>query len=248
VPTPDGSGEPPGGSRLRGSLFNEFGFNRLSAAACENAYRLLFERIGGVPDELVCSTTNYDRSLEIAFQSIGLPSRTGFTPDPLRTPTLDPRGLGEFEPGHPSVLYLYGAVGWYVRDDGSIISTPADAAHNPTLGRPAVFYPDPQKEVERTETAALWQAFLEALDNATHVLVVGHSLNDPHLLGALRAASDNIRGALVGVVVHALGAETTPEAQEAISKLQGLIPDRDTGGLRPRFHHRCTSSRYVVER
>jgi hypothetical protein len=167
-------------ARLHASLFDEFGPERLDPDACGSAYRALFARLGNPkgepPEELICATTNYDRSLELTFEQLGVRPRTGFTTHAYLSAALDPMGLGDFQIGSPSVVYLHGAVGWYVNPRGFITSLPADQGYNETLGRPAVLYPDPQKEVERAETAALWEEFRRGLRDATHVLVVGHSL------------------------------------------------------------------------
>ncbi len=114
-------------------------------------------------------------------------ARTGFSAPAYRTPELDAEHLGRFELAEPSVLYLHGAVGWYRQDDGSIVSLPADRDYNPSLGAPAVLYPGPDKNMERAETAQLWNEFEAALQQATHVFVLGHGLNDDHLVSALRS-------------------------------------------------------------
>jgi len=131
---------------LNQSLFEEFGPGRLNPAACEAAYKRLLRLLvpngsHDLPLELICATTNYDRSLELAFEGIAVPVRTGFVPHPFRSPQLEPFQLGEFKRGSPSVIYLHGAVGWYVTPQGFITSVPADIGFNETLGRPAVLYP-----------------------------------------------------------------------------------------------------------
>lgn len=187
--------------RLHTSLFDEFGPERLNPEACAAAYEALFVAMGDPngtpPDDLVIATTNYDRSLEIAFERMGITPRTGFHPHRFLTPQLTPMGLGEFRAGDPSIIYLHGAVGWYLTDTGAIMSTAADRGYNSTMGRPAVLYPDPKKQIERAETAALWAEFLDACKEATHILVLGHSLNDEHLVKALRDASHHARVAYV---------------------------------------------------
>lgn len=175
--------------RLHRSLFSEFGPERVDAGRAAAAYGALFDALGfeldgGAPGHLICATTNYDRSLEIALAELGSAPRTGVTPSAFRTPVLDPVGLGTFGP-RPGALYLHGAVGWYRDEQGRIISRPADEGYNPTLGRPAVLYPGPDKDIGRAETRALWDEFSSALAQATHVLVLGHALNDDHLVKEL---------------------------------------------------------------
>jgi len=96
------------------------------------------------------------------------------------------------------VLHLHGAVGWY-EQDGQVYDRSGDLPFNPTLGAPVVLYPDPDKDP--TSDAAvdkLWREFREALDRASHVLVIGHSLNDPALVRALNALPSDTS---VGVTV-----------------------------------------------
>jgi hypothetical protein len=190
-------------THLHESLFAEFGPDRLSTQACAGAYGALFDQLTGPEDEqpesIIFATTNYDRSIEMALESLAagwdrpqpLP-RTGCQPHGYLSSQLDPAGLGTFRADNPSVIYLHGAVGWYTRDDGSIVATAADPGYNPTLGLPTILYPDPEKEIERMETRDLWDEFKKSLRNATHVLVIGHSLNDPHLLDQLKSAKGRI--------------------------------------------------------
>ena len=49
-----------------------------------------------------------------------------------------------------------------------------------------MLYPDPEKDPTRDSLVrTLWDEFDTALDGATHVLVIGHSLHDPALVGRL---------------------------------------------------------------
>lgn len=207
-------------SHLHGSLFDEFGPERVDPEAAKSAYGQLLQGFGGpnsptVPKELIFATTNYDRSLEIALAELGSEPYAGFVPQTYRTPELVPEGLGNFEPGRPKVIYLHGAVGWYRSEAGtsSIVSLPADAGFNETLGRPAVLYPDPSKEIETSETAMLWREFQVALGNATHVLIIGHALNDAYVKKEILAAAETCS---VGYVVHA----AEPESKEARQKVE----------------------------
>lgn len=226
---------------LHESLFDEFGPERLDDDACQRAYSSLLELVvhnPGQGDAVVFATTNYDRSIEIALglmDVVGGP-RTGFTPHPFRRTSLDPSGLGEFRP-EPSVVYLHGAVGWYVVEqsgESQIESRPADEAYNSTLGRPAVLYPDPTKEIERAETALLWGEFTRALKEATHVLVIGHQLNDPYLLDALKGAPAGVR---VGYVAHAdeRMSISDDKRQRAEQLLPGATVIPGEFGPQPRF-------------
>jgi hypothetical protein len=178
-------------TRLHESLFDEFGPARVDEHKALEAYRRFFRRLGfaesddPIPTSLICATTNYDRSLEMALEGAGETVRTGFRGRRYRTSVLEPLDLGIFVESKPAVLYLHGAVGWYRREDGTIISMPADQGYNASLGSPAVLYPGPDKDIAQAETVELWNAFEHALAEATHVFVLGHGLNDQHLVAAL---------------------------------------------------------------
>ncbi len=94
-------------------------------------------------------------------------------------------------------LHLHGGVGWYREyQRGSILGPPQsprifipyldDDRYRATYP-PAILYPDPKKDPHDIELGMdrLWNKFAEALETATHVLVVGHSLHDKPLLDAL---------------------------------------------------------------
>jgi hypothetical protein len=177
---------------LDASLFYEFGVERFDVEGAARAYGTLFQLATGsppgsteLPDRLICATTNYDRSIELALERLIATPRTGFANGRALTPEFDPRGLGKFQSGSPSVLYLHGAVGWYITPSGAITAHGADDAYSQALGRPAVLYPGPDKDVVRAPTAGLWRELDEALAEATHILVVGHRLADRHLVRAL---------------------------------------------------------------
>jgi hypothetical protein len=186
---------------LHESLFREFGPDRIDAERAKTAYEEAFDLVAGSPAEpleIVCATTNYDRSLEAGLEAMGRTVRSGFKPHSIWTPTLDPAGLGTFQPTSVSLLYLHGAVGWYRRGN-RITSQAADAPYNSSLGDPAVLYPGPDKDMGRFETVELWREFEAAVGDATHILVVGHALNDRHLVAALKEA-----GGRVAVTVYPL--------------------------------------------
>jgi hypothetical protein len=151
---------------------------------------------------------------------VGGTPRTGFSPHLFLTEVLVPEGLGQFHPDNPAVLYLHGAVGWYLLENDEISAQAADRGYNESLGRPAVLYPDPDKEIERSETAQLWAEFKTALENASHVLVIGHALNDPYLLQALREAAKRTQ---IGYVAHA--DDDLAISEEKRSRIAELLPE-----------------------
>jgi hypothetical protein len=183
--------------QLHESLFDEFGPERVDSQKAVEAYGSLFRAItnaaeSSAPASLVCATTNYDRSLEMALAELAPEVRTGFTPQLFRSSMLEPRGLGEFVLNRPALMYLHGAVGWYRTEQGFITSMPADQGYNPTLGRPAVLYPGPDKDIARAETVELWRELEAAIREASHILVIGHALNDQHLVDAVRKAPGKV--------------------------------------------------------
>jgi hypothetical protein len=176
---------------LHKSLFREFGPKRINAELAGKSYDGLLDALCGNGSEspsVICATTNYDRSLEIALAKMGRTVRTGFEASNVVTPTLDPQGLGAFEQDSTGLLYLHGAVGWYIEND-EITSQGADKDFNSTLGDPAVLYPSTNKDIEKFETRELWTEFDAAIDDASHIFVLGHSLHDDHLVAALGKAT-----------------------------------------------------------
>jgi hypothetical protein len=201
---------------LHQSLFQEFGPNRIDGEQARQAYEQLFAVIGdsaGDSPQIICATTNYDRSLEAGLEAMGRSVRMGFKPHSYRTPTLDPTGLGVFQRNTINVLYLHGAVGWYKRGS-RITSLAADAPFNASLGDPAVLYPGPDKDVGRTETVELWHEFQAAVGEATHIFVLGHALNDAHLVDALKGA-----GGKVAVSVYPVDSNGEPILPDEIGDL-----------------------------
>lgn len=172
---------------LSDTLHDLFRPERIDEDAAASAYRTLFDALGD-PDVAI-ATTNYDRAIETALGANGRGYTIGMTNRVGRTPVLDAGGfLKRAGAGVVPVIHLHGAQGWYrqgdlVRDFGG------DADYNNTLGAPAVLYPDPDKDPAADEqTAQLWGEFDEALEWCDHVLVLGHSLHDRHLVSALQSA------------------------------------------------------------
>ncbi len=169
---------------LDDTLVAQFGSSRFDAQGSARAYNYLLRQIHkGRPEELVCATTNYDRSLEIALREMDFRVRTGFHHDGISLPNLSLRDLGTFA-AQPSVLHLHGAVGWY-RDAGNIVEVPALNTNHPEISRPAVLYPSKNKVIEDSVVAGIWTEFDRALEHATHIFVLGHGLGDDHLVARL---------------------------------------------------------------
>ncbi len=196
------------------TLFEHFGPERFDAQGAASAYRELFEAIDfGKKDQLICATTNYDRSLELALKKLDYRARTGFRFDGIDTTvTLSAQGLGEFG-RTPSMLYLHGAVGWYRGGDGRIVAYPAREPYRAELGRPAVLYPSYNKIVEDTVVRDIWVEFDRAIENATHIVVLGHGLQDGHLV-------DRLRRAFAPICV-------TAHTDDDVHKIKTMLPQAD---------------------
>jgi hypothetical protein len=193
------------------SLFSMFSAAKIDEDLAIDAYGNLLESLGS-PDDLMVVTTNYDPAAEIALTGLGRRPDTGFDRPPGRAPILNPHGLVQSVRQRADaigVLHLHGAVGWY-ENEGVVYEQHQDQPFNDTLGRPVVLYPDPNKDPTRDALVqALWEEFDEALDGATHVLVLGHSLHDPALVGKLRVAAQS-----ANVAICVLGGPGEPSAGE----------------------------------
>jgi hypothetical protein len=172
----------------------------------------------------VYATTNYDVSIEVGLREAGYKPHDGFASVGWESPVLSLDDLIDWETGHGNrepVLHLHGAVGWYRQLDGKIVPQFPDRPYNPTLGSPVVLPPDPNKDpVSDSSVALIWDRFRAALRSATHVLVVGHSLNDTPLVNVLREASANAH----------LAATHLPNDADSGERIRRLFPG---GRVRP---------------
>ncbi|HEX6205254.1 MAG TPA: SIR2 family protein [Solirubrobacterales bacterium] len=208
---------------LNRTLYSEFGAGRISIGDAAKAYEwLLFVlKEGGISEKPVFVTTNYDCSIEMAFAELGYLPNTGFIRRPGLSPKLAPEGLVEKlvkAPKEIAVLHLHGAVGWYQKE-GNVIEHYADQPYNETMGVPTVLYPDPDKDPTRDAAVQqLWDEFDKALEMATHVLVLGHSLHDAALVQRLAAAE-----ATVGICLNTQDG-TFDFGEDEITRLANSLP------------------------
>jgi hypothetical protein len=177
------------------TLYRLFRADRIDLDAAVAAYRELFGVLGD-PARITIVTTNYDPSAELAIPQLqGREAETGFHRPPSAVPSLAVSGLidrarREVDRGLTPVLHLHGAVGWYERDGEVWEYQPTDD-YNPSLGRPVVLYPDPDKDPTRDPiVAAIWTEFRAAIADADFVIVIGHSLHDRPLVDALSGIRD----------------------------------------------------------
>ena len=182
---------------IRVNLFESFNGRRVDNELAAQAYQYLHDdvlgwNLGGT--RIWHATTNFDPAIEIAvdidadFQLVD-----GFTrPAGGGTRVYEPETFDELaEDGvnfaQVPVVHLHGAVGWYYDENNTIIQDPNDRPYTPGK-RPALLLPDNSKNPSNF-TAGLdrtWTSFLTLLRAASHVFVIGHSLNDAHLRDALR--------------------------------------------------------------
>ena len=140
---------------------------------------------------MVYATTNYDVVGEYVIEGSGgipdwgAPRQVSHATDTrLRVDDLL-KGLPRYIP----VLHLHGRVGWYRNESGQAFSGEDTGRPHPS-GVPIALLPDPDKEYDSDPViSTIWRQFVEALQRAKRVVVLGHSLNDELLRNALR---DNI--------------------------------------------------------
>jgi hypothetical protein len=205
---------------LHHSLYDEFGASRISMPSARAAFAWLLDLLP-TGTRLTIATTNYDRTPEMVLPELGYAPNTGFVRRPGCAPKLAPDGLvlavANTE-NEVAVIHLHGAVGWY-QQGGEVIEHYADQPFRREMGVPAVLYPDPDKDPTRDAAVrALWNEFDHALDAATHVLVLGHSLHDTALARRIRSAS-----ARVGVCVHAASGIGPPNPNQ-VAHVKRAIP------------------------
>ena len=174
---------------LHRTLFDAFGHSAVDRVAADRAYGSLLKALTIGPHQVTFATTNYDPAIEIGLRSLGFETDLGVrSPDGLAHHRLRPGDLiGEKKSGSVPVLHLHGATGWY-RSGVEVMVYGPDMPYVSALGAPAILLPDPKKTPERaTAISTIWSAFDAALSEATHVLVIGHSLHDPYLVERLEA-------------------------------------------------------------
>lgn len=221
---------------LHRNLYEQFGQDRIDDERAANAYGKLHTQIRNAfrekgPVFLAHATTNFDHAIEAAIEhsndAVG-PQRVldGFGQSyggkrrPWAPNLLTYSSSGDNE---VPVLHLHGAVGWYFSDDGQAVTqTHSDDVYNPEL-TPALLLPDDKKDVTRFPgpLAQVWDQFVQLCMNSTHIIVLGHSLHDKHLVRVLQQS-----GKPIAVVAYAPGFdETTPQARAAHSnQYSELLP------------------------
>lgn len=207
-------------SVIHDSLFSLFGREQINVWNTGKAYEALF-RILEVnrTDAVAVATTNYDVAAELGLLEAGRRPDWG-EPQHFqnRQPLLEIRGLVDgWSWYRDPVLHLHGRVGWYLQDDGTLMSTDPNAKYFPHMGQPGLLLPDPNKDY--TEIPVLndmWNEFDKLIAAASHVLVLGHSLHDPRLVEHLQSARN------LAVTIYLPPTPTT--LTDEVERVRTLIP------------------------
>ena len=214
---------------LNTSLFKEFGLREVDLNIATDAYRALFEILRRDPETVVFSaTTNYDSSFRAAVETIGLRVDVGSRQAvPAGSSVLAPSEMVPWgDANRVTHVHLHGAVGWYV-EQGRILVDPADREFD-SRRVPAVLYPDPDKDPLNASgwgVHALWDVFRDAVQSATHVIVIGHSLHDQPLVDVLAGSIKDTPGTPRFAFCHLpdadADADSSPNADAVFDQLRG---------------------------
>ncbi len=185
------------------NLFECFGAGRVDDSRARTAYEGLHQQLRSVDgDGPECyiwhATTNFDTAIESAVEQLpGLRLVDGFIQRPGRrrdafSANLLTDSILDSTQNIP-VLHLHGAVGWYIGGDGQLSRRPADEGYDERM-TPALLLPDNTKDAAGFDgpTALVWEQFVKLANQATHILVLGHSLHDAHIVNVLRESPAQI--------------------------------------------------------
>lgn len=207
--------------------------DRIDDDAARRAYRRLHDAIRSADDDgpecfLAHATTNYDTALETAIEQDnrfrvvdGFSRRPGggsekYTLDAFAAATDSNRAV--------PVLHLHGAVGWYLNPDDTVERDPADRPYDDRR-TPALLLPDDKKSPATFNAAAFqtWKQFDQLLTQATHVLFLGHSLHDQHIVQAV-GRSDVRVAAVIYTEPDEAGNYPEPDETE-VERCRDLLPE-----------------------
>jgi hypothetical protein len=202
------------------SLFSLFGHEQINQWNAGRAYGALIEQLGlARTHQLAVATTNYDVGAEIGLLAAGRRPDWG-QPQHFQDaqPPLAIQGLADgWTAYRDPVLHLHGCVGWYLRDDGTLLAIDPKAKFTPSMGQPGLLLPDPNKDYsELPALNDMWAEFDKLIEAASHVLVLGHSLHDPKLVEHLKPARN------LAVSVYFSEAHIAPA--EEIARVNAIMP------------------------
>lgn len=174
---------------------------------------------------LTIASTNYDRAIELAANAEGVTIDDGYTP--FRTDeTASWQGFTG-ENSAIQVVKMHGSTDWYLE---SASGEPRKLRHPmPLFGRAslrlptglelssALILPSREKLLTRQPYPRLSQAFLNASDSCDMAVVVGSSLRDHHLRGAVKSMAGRVPVFLVSRQGSVLGIDNAIGIQQTAS-------------------------------
>gem|GEM_PF-3919235 len=184
------------------NLFDLFALDQIDTHRAHRTYMKLHQDLRSPDDNgpesyISHVTTNFDTAIEAAIQIEAETDKkiellTGFAQQPglgddLWAPNLLNDGRLNGTCRYP-VLHLHGAVGWYYSDDGIRRRPSTDRFDDSLKLEPALLLPDDQKNPETFSVPLrqVWEEFKVLLAGCTHIVVIGHSLGDAHIVKAIR--------------------------------------------------------------
>jgi SIR2-like domain len=210
---------------LNTTMYEQFGGQRVNTELAAIGWGHLLRALQLPPEShLTVATTNYDPSVERALAELELKPEIGAVAWSNQSTALKPEGLIQKTTASNSaaVLHLHGKVGWYTREDSSVLVTDDNQVYDQFRGTPTVLMPDPDKNpLEEPAIRSLWQEFRFALGQASHVVILGHSLHDPALVREIAA---------VGIKRAICVLPQTPG--EDLQRMAELLPGSTTVPLR----------------
>lgn len=168
------------------------------------------------PNRNVVITFNYDLLLEEALDLLAIPFCYGLGSENV-TYDSTARSIPEPEGGSLLILKLHGSLNWGLREDRSITVFGSYDDAIAASGHPYLVPPTWEKSVSGP-TRTVWQRALQALTDATRLIVVGFSFRpgDAHLKYLL-AAGLMQNSALRHIVV------VNPRATRLTSQIQSVL-------------------------
>ncbi len=178
---------------------------------------------------MVVATTNYDTLIEEVLTEQGRLPDWGQPPmaNPITDVPLDVSNLIGALPRYTPILHLHGRIGWYRRTEGGAPYGASMTNHNENFGTPIVMLPDPEKDYASDSLINdLWTQFESVLSRAKLVFVLGHSLNDKLLRGALATLVRPLQR--IAVAVYSADGQ---QPHESTAELQRIIREELTGAV-----------------
>jgi hypothetical protein len=172
---------------------------RTAATVLEQLLREL--EVDPVGTAFAIATTNFDLVHEASLEALGANTADGWTAVECTREQWAPTGSPPFlerrrtttetktpcwSSSHVPVLHLHGSLAWRWNDGelAKVVETSQYDSQARQLA-PAIQIPDPDKEPQGVFRDH-WQWFYELLATASHVVVIGHSLNDRPVVRAVR--------------------------------------------------------------